>query len=690
MEFQNRKLENSIFISVILFIFKILFPLSDSFILLFVNEILILITLISWIYYVSDFINPKLSKPLSLIVNVGILNAVIFFISTISNFLFTEVKDFNKNLNLMYVLFASLFSLIFIGFISYIFSVLKKLCFHRQKKDPTLYFNTMFVFFILTSFSATFFNSENKLFTNFQFTFDLNLDFVHNAFYVVTIILVVINSLRVAWIAFLNKKQKIQLIILSIVISVLCWINSSAIASEEYFVLKQFSPALTEFSGLIMIYGGIYFTIIFFISLFHLPTAELIDSKTEEITSFTNLSQLMNQVFDFDDLSETITTLTKKVSNSDASWLALLDNDEIELHSLQGISLTDANNISTFVIKNKSNLSNEVKIIDLSSLNNKGNLPKSIKSIICAPLLMHNTIRGYLFAARKTAQIFEEESISVNTYAGFASVALENAKLITESIEKERLEKEFEVAREVQYKILPQKTPNFKNLEISALFIPALEVGGDYYDFFNIDDNRLGLVIADVSGKGIEAAFIMAEVKGIFSTLSKLKLSSKEILIKANSILENSLSKKTFVTAIYGIIDLSKRTFSFARAGHSPILYFRNNEIEKLIPNGIGLGLDYSERFKESLVEMEIKLNNNDIIVLFTDGINESLNENMEEFGYERINKLVKENSLLSVEELSNLIMQAVSTFSRRNNQHDDITLVILKWKNHENKIGVN
>ena len=198
------------------------------------------------------------------------------------------------------------------------------------------------------------------------------------------------------------------------------------------------------------------------------------------------------------------------------------------------------------------------------------------------------------------------------------------------------------------------------------MFTPAFEVGGDYYDFFKIDETKLGVVIADVSGKGIEAAFIMAEIKGIFSSLSILNLTAKELLVKANLILKDNIDKKTFVTAVYGIVDFVTQTFTFSRAGHSPIYYTNNNSTEKLIPSGIGLGLNFTNQFENNLKEMEIKLNNNDIITLFTDGINESINEHLEEFGYDRLEKIISENADLSAEEISNKIITAVSLFFKR------------------------
>lgn len=684
--FYNRKLENAVFISILFFIYKIIFPVNATIIYLIINEILVLVCVITWVLYVSEFINPRLSKPLSLVINAGILNALIFFIVSVTSWLFSESESLVSS-GLVYVLFSTLVVFIFIGSLAYIFTVYKSLCFHRQKKDPKFYFNTLVVFLILTSFAATFFNSKKSV-NGFAVFLDSNNDFIFDALYIVTVSLIFTISLRVAWIAFLNKRQKIYLLIISVIITALSWINFSTILGNDFNIIRNFSPGLDQFVSLVMVYGGIYFLIVFFTTLFHLPTAEAIDRRTEELTSLKDISKLMSQVFDFEELSETITATTIKVSNSDAAWITISKNGGgFDIYSISGIGLVDANEVSEFLINNNLLSDNEVKTTDLQYFGRKHKLPRSIKSIVSAPLLIQNKNNGYLFAARKTTRIFEDEdSKSVSTFAGFAAVAIENAKLFEESIERERLAKELDVARDVQYKILPQQTPKYKNLEISALFVPAFEVGGDYYDFFRIDDKKLGVVIADVSGKGIEAAFIMAEVKGIFTSLSQLALTPKEMLAKVNSILENCLTKKSFVTAIYGIIDTEKGTFTFARAGHSPLFYCRGSKVEKLIPEGIGLGLDYSNKFDNSIKEMEIKLNNNDILILFTDGINESINENKEEFGYRRLEEIVNKNSDLTVDELSNQIMRSVTTFSRNSSQHDDITLVLLKWNSHKFK----
>jgi len=676
----NRKVENAIIVSVFLFVFKIIFPQYNTFLLLLINEILVFLSFYFWIHYVSSFIDLKISKPLSLVTNAGILTALIFFIIVISSWLFSEISKSGSDASLIYILFSSLIAFIFIGAISYIFSVYKKLCFHHQKKNPGFYFNTMLVFFILTSLSASFLTPDKSI-VGVKIILDSKNDFIYNTFYMVAVSLIFMNSFRVAWIAFLNKKQKISLLAISIVLITLSWLN---VVSENFILIKKFSPALDQLLNLVMIYGALYFTIVFFIALFHLPTAAVIDQKSEELTSFKDISKLINQVFDVEELYDTITNTALKVSISDATWLTINDSyNSYDIHSAKGIGIIDAKSIADILFENNFVSSSEVKIIDLSNIKKKYSSLQNFNSLVCAPLWVHSVNKGYLFTVRKSTFNFEEEDgKSVGTFAGFAAAALENAKLLEESIEKERLEKELDVARDVQNKILPQKIPKFENLEISALFTPAFEVGGDYYDFFNIDKTKLGVVIADVSGKGIEAAFIMAEIKGIFSTLSKMELSTRGLLVKVNQVLKDSIDKKNFVTAVYGIFDFTKQTFTFSRAGHSPIYYTSNGITKKVLPSGIGLGLDFTNRFENNLKEMEIKLNNNDIITLFTDGINESINEHLEEFGYEKLEKIITENSHLTAEEISNKIISSISIYTKDSSQRDDITLVILKWKN--------
>ena len=671
---KTAKLEYAIIFSVILLVFKMIYPGGDSLIVLLFSEMLVLTSVYLWFLYIIEIITLKKTNPLGLVLNTGILAAILFFVFAISSEVVSKGGSELARNNFLGNLFTILISYAFIGALLYILGVFRDLFFLRQKTDPKTYFNTLLIFFTLAYFS------------NYLIKLDQNFDYLRNSFYVVSIVLISINSLRVAWIAFLQKKQKIYLLIISIVLAILFGINFSLTMNDGIVkeLMENFSPGMHTVFNLVMLYGTIYFGVIFFTALFHLPTAEAFDRKAEEVSSLMDLSKLITQVFDFKELADTVTTITSNVCNSDAAWLVTQEEDTIELRSVNNIGYVEADNLTTALLLEYSYDINEVVILNHRPFKVKINndiRTFNYSSMAIAPLKVHDEVSGYLFVVRKKDFVFDDDDRkAIEAFADYAAVALENAKLLEESIEKERLEKELDVAREIQYKILPHSTPKLENAKVSALFIPAFEVGGDYYDFFKIDENKLGFVIADVSGKGISAAFIMAEVKGVFETLSRLVISPKELLSKANEILWGSLERKNFVTAVYGILDTMEGIVTFSRAGHTPIMYVNGDNVKQLAPPGIGLGLDHGQNFQNNIEELEIKLSNDDILTFYTDGITESQNADMEEFGYNRFENLLLKNAEFDPDIIANEIMKELTLFSKDKSQHDDITLVILKW----------
>lgn len=677
------KLEYSVVVSIILFVFKILFGTPESLVSILLNELLVFATLYFWLVYMVDLIHTNLRSPLAVVLNVGILTAVIFFMISISSVIFDN-ETYNPDQNFITSIFSLLVSFMMLSASAYIFSAFRELFFLRQKRDPRTYFNTMIVFFALLYFS------------NFLIKIDTDLDYPKNAFYVVSLILISVNSLRVAWIAFLTKRQKVYLLILSVVLGILFGFNFGLTLDDNIITktIVGFSPGFHSILSLLMIYGAIYFGVIFFTTLFHLPTAEAFDRKAEEVTSFRDLTRLITQVLDFKELANTITQLTTKICNSDSAWLVVINKDGYELNSVINIGYVEADKLSKKILEENQN--------DLEGLLtlNPGTVEISIKNdlrkfdfnwIVVSPLKVHDKQKGFLFAARRKDYPFDDDDKNaIESFSDYASVAMENAMLIEESIEKERLEKELDVARDVQYKILPSKTPEYSNLQISALFVPAFEVGGDYYDFFKVDDEHLGIVVADVSGKGISAAFVMAEIKGIFESLTSVILEPKEVLVKANKILAQSLDSKTFVTAVYGLLNTKNGKFKFVRCGHTPVIVISDGTSDRYTPSGIGLGLDDTDKFESALKQMEIQLKNNDILTLYTDGVTEAQNSRLEDFGYNRFESILIENKNNNTDILSNKVMEQLTTFSKDNIQHDDITLLIMKWNFNNKPVGEN
>lgn len=669
---QHKNMQYAVFFSAVLFLYKFIYDAEASasfnfnFLFFAINEILVFLSFYFITMYLAQFIRSRSSSPLSIIVNAGILNAALFFIISVSS-AFDVSENLFVNRSFFSTIISLFFAFIFIGSLAYILSVFKELFFLRQKKDPAFYFNLMFIFIMLASFSNMFYKMEAS--------------YIKQTFFVIAILLISFNSIRIAWIAFLSKKEKLILMGISIVLLILFAINAG-LGYEGSFInslLLDFSPSFHELFKLVMVYGAIYFGVIFFTALFHLPTAEAFDRKALEASSLMQLTKLITQVFDIKELGETVADTTVKVCNSDAAWLFIEENGEITFSSVKNIGYVEAEKITKKILEKKdySKLKGALTF-NLTDYELNGTM---IKSLAFYPLKIQNKLNGYLFAGRKSDYQFDEEDKkAITAFADYASIAIENAKLLEESIEKERMEKELDVAREVQRKILPGTTPNLKQLEISAIFVPAFEVGGDYYDFFELGDDKFAFVIADVSGKGISAAFIMAEIKGIFESLSKICCSPKETLIKANDALRKSLDKKSFVTAAYGCIDLKNGLLKFSRSGHTPGIITGASGSRRLRPAGLGLGIDNTEYFGSVLEETEIQLNDGDILTLYTDGIPEAQNGALDEFGYERIEEILIANKDKTTEEMANKIMSEVSVFSQGNPQRDDITMVLLKW----------
>jgi phosphoserine phosphatase RsbU/P len=681
---KNLKIQLLLVIAAALFIFKLFFSPIESFGLILLNEVLVISAVVLLLLSINDFITAGKFNLLSLVMNLGILNAIMFFFITFSdsilNLIYNNLGDKIKNPDLIYTIISFFYISIFVSSLSYIYLTFRQFYFTGQKRERSLYFNTMTIFFLLSVATA----SLNKF---------PSLSYINHTFLIISIILIGINSIRISWIAFLSKKEKVQLLILSVVILTLFILNliKSGDDTTHYKILNGFSPALNNFLQLMMIYGAGYFSILFFTTLFHIPTAEAYDRKAKEVSSLQYFSRLITQVLDFNDLAETITDIAIKVCNADTSWIALTHDGDQKIIANKNIGFVDAGTLTKYILNESSSSPEKIEktIYRLNSLRNVPQLTEKYSSLAVSVLRVHTEIKGYLFAAKKGDSIFDDEDKeALNTFTDYASVAMENAKLLEESIEKERLEKELDVAREIQRKILPSKNPEYKGLSISTTFIPAFEVGGDYYDFFEISENQLGFVIADVSGKGITAAFIMAEVKGIFESLSLTSLSPKEILINANQILRRTLDRKSFVSAAFGLLDLKAEKMFLARAGHCPILLIRDGVTQDIRPSGLGLGLNYTSYFASNLEEIKLDLKENDVLVLFTDGITEAKNLAKEDFGESNFEKILIENSHLSAQEISNEVIKGVTLFSQDTTQHDDITLVIFKWKQKFNLIG--
>lgn len=247
--------------------------------------------------------------------------------------------------------------------------------------------------------------------------------------------------------------------------------------------------------------------------------------------------------------------------------------------------------------------------------------------------------------------------------------------------ERERLKKELEIAAKVQLSLLPKEEPKIQGYDIAAISIPAVEAGGDYFDFVKLSENKLGIAIGDVSGKGVGAAIYMTLTKGILQAHAEENVSPKNVLAKVNRLLYKSVEKNTFVSMFYIILDYQNHIITYARAGHTPGILTNKitGNTKLLLSKGMALGLEEGNVFNSTLIEDSFEINNGDVIVLYTDGFTEAMNEKHEEFGENRFLKLIEQNRNLSSKEIINFLVKEVKKFADNFPQHDDMTMVVIK-----------
>ncbi len=518
------------------------------------------------------------------------------------------------------------------------------------------------------------------------------------------LVFAVVNAFRLPWIVYLTKREKVLTLIFSFLLFVLLVISSVLLAQNTFLMrsLLYYSHPVREFVVLSLLFGAIYFGTAFVTTLFHLPTAEAFDRKRYEVSSIHTLSKLVTQVFDFRELVETVTTMTLQVCEASGCWLELLplrddgspsDVDPVvpvpqaQIVSLKNITHreigellgTGLNALRATVLRDRKPavvdaLSRDPRFADVGG---GGAVPGSL---VVVPLVSHVGPVGFLYATKAAEYGFMKDDIDlISTFADQATIAIENSRLIEKSIERERFVREMTLAQEMQRKLLPQVLPRLDGVELEAVSTPAFEVGGDYYDFVSLPDGKLGIIVGDVSGKGVPAAFYMSEVKGIFQSIGALYASPRDFVIRANEVLTESIDKHSFVSVIYAILDPETGRLLLARAGHCPMVLVGAGGASYIRPDGMGLGLSEGSLFANAIEEHVVQLHPGDLCVFYTDGMTEA-HRNGEEFGYERLLMAAGHASSRPAAKVKDDILHAVDTFIEHAAPHDDLTLVVVRW----------
>jgi sigma-B regulation protein RsbU (phosphoserine phosphatase) len=239
------------------------------------------------------------------------------------------------------------------------------------------------------------------------------------------------------------------------------------------------------------------------------------------------------------------------------------------------------------------------------------------------------------------------------------------------------LQQDLEVARKIQNRLLPPK-PELEGWDFDFFYQPASEVGGDFYDFLSFDGGRLGILVADASGKGLAGALLMVEARAMIRAMASISSSPREILSAVNRVLLRDLDKGMFVTIFFALLDPSKNTLTMANAGHCPMLLWRRdaNEVVPHQPRGLVLGAATEAKFSAAIVEETIALQPGDRFVLYSDGVPELMNPVQEEFGMERLERWLRANAHQPSEPAMQSLINTLEMHRAGQMQSDDITIV--------------
>lgn len=301
---------------------------------------------------------------------------------------------------------------------------------------------------------------------------------------------------------------------------------------------------------------------------------------------------------------------------------------------------------------------------------------------LVTPMIMQDECLGLFVLEPPKGSSFDKNELAfLATLVIQGVMAIENALLLEELTEKERLKRELEIARSIQKSLLPHSMPDIAGLDIHGCCLPAAEVGGDYFDFFRIGTDRTGFVIADVTGKGTSAAFYMAVVKGLMLSISRRILSPITLISELNQLLWDQLDRKIFVTMIYAVINHKTRICTFCRAGHNGLIVKKADkpDVDYLVPKGIGLGLEQGEVFNQTIEEEEIQLKNGDRLLFYTDGAFEALNPAMEDFGENRLIQFFSNLDGSDSASVNQALINRITDFISGAAPHDDITLITVR-----------
>ncbi|MFT5617513.1 MAG: sigma-B regulation protein RsbU (phosphoserine phosphatase) [Arenicella sp.] len=543
-------------------------------------------------------------------------------------------------------------------------------------KKIILYEKTTLVWWAWIAFEVILFSAT---ITHFFAISELN-NYFYLAYGIITL-LAFLLSVNLKWIPYLNFKQKLWSIPMMLtILACLGYFGNSfhGYFSHEPLVVDDISKSI--FIAVIFSFVALYTFVSLMSVIFNLPSSSVFDRKFREISEFQQTNEDLLGKSEQEVYEVLLNSLIDLV-RADAAWL---ETSQDKVFIAKNMSREDALKFKK-AIAEKGYDGSSYKNFSNSLFSSQNSVSSTYNSILAVPLKSGNQQAGNLVLLKKMRNAFDNMMVAiVNTFTAQANVAIHNHKLM-QGIGVSNIDQSgMMIAKGVQERLFPKNLEKIKDLEIFASTESAEAVGGDYYDIHEVSSGKYAVFISDVAGKGIVAAFTMAQMKGIFKSLVQTAFTPHEFMKHANMALSGVLEKNVFITASYFLIDTNESKIYFSRAGHCPTLYYddKKKEVEYFNNQGLGLGIITNEKFERFIEVTDFYYNPNDLLVLYTDGIVEAKNEETgEEYGYERLQQFISDNKETPLADISSKLLKDVRETIQSEKLQDDYTLILVRMK---------
>ncbi|MBD2767072.1 SpoIIE family protein phosphatase [Hymenobacter sp. BT664] len=500
------------------------------------------------------------------------------------------------------------------------------------------------------------------------------------------------------WVAYLSQRDKWRAALLQAVLLF------GVLVFVQYFRLTQYDPQLiapeAQYAFLLLtaFFSAFYALMGLLVTFFNMPIADIIEQRRNEILRLQRLTQIIQRGQTSAEVYHILLESAVQTVQAEAAWLDL----EPGQARLDAAASTFYHNL---LPTQADALREQLKGHELPAgkfitnglnirLGVEGGTPRVFRSLLQLPLRGLHYTYGMLHLLKVDPHTFDREDLNIlQTFTSQAVLSIENLELVRTSLENQRTQEELKIASQVQNSLIPKNLPTDNWFDISSHSLAAKEVGGDFYDFLHLPGRRLAVIIGDVSGKGVTAAFHMAQMKGIFHSLMQENPLAKterdkfpvpsRFMAQANAALVHCLEKSSFITSSLYIIDYEQGGFVFARAGHCHTLYYHamREEVFYFESTGLGLGIIRNETYEKHIKNQFYDYSPGDVMVIYTDGIVEARGDGGAEYGEDRLKQRLEECYYLAADEIKSFILNDLNAFTKGYPIHDDQTLLVIKFK---------